>query len=74
MLAPGGSAILVDGAAPELRAADTHLQAVELLRDPSHVRDYSRREWLAMLTEAASWCRASRRIACGWNSRRGLRA
>jgi SAM-dependent methyltransferase len=52
VLAPGAPAIFVDVAAPELRAADTHLQAIELLRDPSHVRDYSPREWLGMLAEA----------------------
>jgi ubiquinone/menaquinone biosynthesis C-methylase UbiE len=52
VLAPGAPAIFVDVAAPDLRAADTHLQAIELLRDPSHVRDYSRREWLAMLGQA----------------------
>ena len=28
---------------------DTHLQAVELLRDGSHVRDYTVGEWLAAL-------------------------
>ena len=52
VLAAGAPAIFVDVAAPDLRAADTHLQAIELLRDPSHVRDYSRREWLGMLGEA----------------------
>lgn len=52
VLAPGGRLCLVDivGAADPL--ADTHLQAVELLRDPSHVRDYSEKEWLAALAEA----------------------
>ena len=31
---------------------DTHLQAIELLRDPSHVRDHTARQWLAMLDDA----------------------
>jgi hypothetical protein len=31
---------------------DTHLQAVELLRDTSHVRDYSVAEWTATLARA----------------------
>jgi ubiquinone/menaquinone biosynthesis C-methylase UbiE len=52
VLAPGAPAIFVDVAAPDLRAADTHLQAIELLRDPSHVRNYSRREWVALLAQA----------------------
>lgn len=52
VLAPGCPAIIVDAAAPEFRAADTHLQAVELLRDSSHVRNYSRSEWLRMLADA----------------------
>ena len=30
-------------------ATDTHFQAIELLRDPSHVRDHRPDEWLAML-------------------------
>ncbi len=32
---------------PGRAALDTHLQAVELLRDTSHVRDYSAGEWQA---------------------------
>lgn len=50
VLKPGGSAIFMDVMAPEWAAADTFLQAVELLRDPSHGRDYSRAEWLAQAT------------------------
>ena len=49
---PGGLAVFMDAVAPPDRAADTHLQAVELMRDPSHVRDYSVAEWLAMLARA----------------------
>ena len=52
VLRPGGRAIFVDVVAPALAAADTHLQAVEVLRDPSHGRDYSIAEWAAMLTHA----------------------
>lgn len=52
VLRPGGVAVFVDVVAPPLAAADTHLQAVELLRDPSHVRDYRTAEWRAMLAEA----------------------
>ena len=31
---------------------DTYLQSVELLRDPSHIRDYSIGEWRRALTQA----------------------
>ncbi|TXN36472.1 methyltransferase domain-containing protein [Methylobacterium sp. WL30] len=49
---PGAPALVADIVAPDDALLDTHLQAVELLRDPSHVRDYSVPEWLAMLAEA----------------------
>jgi SAM-dependent methyltransferase len=52
VLRKSGVAVFADVIAPPRAAADTHLQAVELLRDPSHVRDYSELEWRAMLAEA----------------------
>ena len=52
VLRPGGVAVFADVFAPAQAAADTHLQAVELLRDPSHVRDYTEAEWRAMLFQA----------------------
>ena len=52
VLAPGGLAVFADVVAPESPLPDTHLQAVELLRDPSHVRDYSASEWMGMLARA----------------------
>lgn len=52
VLKPGAPAVFVDVIAPPEAAADTHLQAVELLRDPSHGRDYTVREWRAMLAAA----------------------
>ena len=39
---------------------DTHLQAVELLRDPSHGRNYSLAEWTAALAQAGFMVRALR--------------
>jgi ubiquinone/menaquinone biosynthesis C-methylase UbiE len=45
VLRPGGLAGFVDAVSPGISLFDTYLQAVELLRDPSHVRDYSRAEW-----------------------------
>jgi len=52
VLRAGGVAVFADVFAPAMAAADTHLQAVELLRDPSHVRDYGEAEWRAMLADA----------------------
>ncbi|WP_084582042.1 class I SAM-dependent methyltransferase [Sphingomonas azotifigens] len=52
VLKPGCPAIFVDVISPAVPALDTHLQAVELLRDPSHVRNYSEAEWTAALARA----------------------
>jgi SAM-dependent methyltransferase len=49
---PGAPAIFIDAVAPADRALDSHLQTIELLRDVSHVRDYSTAEWLAALSRA----------------------
>jgi len=50
--APGATAVFVDGTSVGGALFDTHLQAIELLRDPSHVRDYSPAEWSAALARA----------------------
>ncbi|WP_395393439.1 class I SAM-dependent methyltransferase [Novosphingobium sp. BL-8A] len=52
VLKPGSPAIFVDVVAPGDASADTHLQTVELLRDVSHVRDYTVAQWIAMLDRA----------------------
>ncbi len=51
-LKPGGLFLVADAAAPAKPLLDTHLQAIEVLRDPSHVRDYSAAEWVAALGRA----------------------
>ena len=43
---------LVDVVAPDLPAQDTFLNAIELLRDPSHVRDHTIEQWLRMFGSA----------------------
>ena len=43
---------MIDSAGSETPLLDTHLQAVEILRDPSHIRNYSVQEWLALFREA----------------------
>lgn len=52
VLKPDGALVVVDVVSPGAPALDTHLQGIELLRDPSHVRDYSPAEWLAALDRA----------------------
>ena len=52
LLKPGGELLISDIMAPEDYARDTFLQAIELLRDPSHVRDYRLSEWRMMLSDA----------------------
>jgi SAM-dependent methyltransferase len=48
VLRPGGTLLLVDVVAPDDPTQDTFLNAIELLRDPSHVRDHAVAQWLAM--------------------------
>jgi SAM-dependent methyltransferase len=52
VLKPGGVAAFADIFAPEDKLCDTWMQSIELLRDPSHQRDYSRAEWRAALERA----------------------
>lgn len=52
VLRSGGRLVVIDIAAPEHPLHDTTLQAVELLRDASHVRDYRVSEWNDMLRAA----------------------
>lgn len=52
VLRPGGRAGFADAVSPGTPLADTFLQAIEVLRDPSHVRDYGVAEWLAACARA----------------------
>lgn len=52
VMRPGGRAVFIDVIAPPAPLLDTHLQALELLRDPSHVRNYSVEEWRRFLRQA----------------------
>jgi ubiquinone/menaquinone biosynthesis C-methylase UbiE len=52
VLRPGGQFILSDVVSFNDFTADTFLQAIELLRDTSHVRDHTVEQWLTMLTTA----------------------
>jgi SAM-dependent methyltransferase len=49
--------------------AARHLPAnVEVLRDTSHVRDYSAAEWLRQVSEAGLHVRSTRASACAWST------
>ena len=52
LLKDDGVFLISDIMAREDYAQDTFLQTIELLRDPSHVRDYRISEWLTLLTAA----------------------
>jgi ubiquinone/menaquinone biosynthesis C-methylase UbiE len=52
VLADVGYLLVSDVLGATLPLVDTHLQAMEVLRDPSHVRDYSIQEWQALLAHA----------------------
>jgi ubiquinone/menaquinone biosynthesis C-methylase UbiE len=52
VLKRAGGALFADGIAPAHPMLDTHLQAIELLRDPSHVRNYILAEWTAALARS----------------------
>jgi ubiquinone/menaquinone biosynthesis C-methylase UbiE len=52
VLKPDGRMLMIDTAGGDTPLLDTHLQAVEILRDPSHIRNYTAQEWLAFFHEA----------------------
>ncbi|UCJ14722.1 methyltransferase domain-containing protein [Pseudomonas sp. MM211] len=61
VLKPGGVAAFIDVASPGRPLLDTYLQSVEVLRDTSHVRDYSSAEWLQQISEAGLQVRSHTR-------------
>ena len=52
VLKPSGRAVFIDSVAPASPMLDTHLQAAEVLRDASHVRNYTLAEWNGALSRA----------------------
>lgn len=52
VLKPGGRFILMDITSPGRPVLDIWLQTIEVLRDPSHVRNYSPGEWLQMTQQS----------------------
>ena len=52
VLAPGGHVLVIDTLGHEDPLVDTFMQSIELLRDPSHVRNRSAAEWRSLLRSA----------------------
>ena len=52
VLKPGGVFLLADVVSPDDPTSDTYLNAIEVLRDPSHVRDHRVDQWEEMFAAA----------------------
>lgn len=61
----GGQFILADIVSSDSHTVDTFIQAIELLRDPSHVRDHTVGQWLTMFTGAGF----TAELVCEWSVR-----
>jgi len=61
VLRPGGQVCFIDVMGGPEPLLDTHIQALELLRDPSHVRNYSESEWLGYFLHHSFSARVSHR-------------
>lgn len=63
VLKPDGMAIFMDVMSPESPLLTTWLQSLELLRDPSHVRNISHSEWGALLSASGFAIRSLQQYA-----------
>jgi ubiquinone/menaquinone biosynthesis C-methylase UbiE len=61
VLSPKGHAVFIDSVSPQTALLDSHLQTLELLRDPSHVRNYTASEWIAALSRSGFQLRTVQR-------------
>ncbi|RTL92984.1 MAG: class I SAM-dependent methyltransferase [Hyphomicrobiales bacterium] len=59
VLKPGGTLAIIDTITSGIAVIDTFFQAVELLRDCSHVRNYTRAEWEAAIARAGFLSRSA---------------
>jgi SAM-dependent methyltransferase len=60
VLKTGAPAVFIDAYSRAASSLDTHLQAIELLRDVSHARDYTIAEWTGVLERSGFAVRALR--------------
>jgi ubiquinone/menaquinone biosynthesis C-methylase UbiE len=61
VLKPDGQVCFIDLTGAPFPLLDTHLQSVELARDPSHVRSYAESEWLSFFQAASFEARIEER-------------
>lgn len=59
VLKPGGTLAIIDTITSGIAVIDTYFQALELLRDCSHVRNYTRAEWEAGFARAGFLSRST---------------
>lgn len=52
VLKPGGVFVLEDSVSPQAKSLDRFVNTLEKLRDPTHIRAYTKREWRRMLIHA----------------------
>lgn len=65
VLRPGGRLVLSDTISPDDDAQDTYGNAIEVLRDPSHVRNHRIADWMTMFDRAGfETCEDWGRFAC----------
>jgi len=74
VLRPGGAFLLVDNYAPDDRALDAFLNALERTRDATHVREHRLAEWLALVRGSGLHCEVADRYqtpieVAGWLAR-----
>ncbi|WP_233862623.1 class I SAM-dependent methyltransferase [Paraburkholderia adhaesiva] len=65
VLKKGGRLKFIDIAGIDDPLYDTHIQAIEVLRDASHIRDYRADEWVAMLDAAGFDAKVTQRWRIG---------
>ncbi len=71
VLRPGGRLVVSDTVSPPDEVADRFLNAVEVLRDPTHVRDWTWRSGARRCVRRDSWWRRYRRCGSSWTFPRG---
>jgi ubiquinone/menaquinone biosynthesis C-methylase UbiE len=60
VLKPGGKLVLVDSISPEEPEIEAFLHEIEILRDPSHVRNLRLSTWVTLLNEAGLTVKSAR--------------
>ena len=53
VLKPGGKLLIADTSVPADTELDRQINEIEILRDPSHVRNYNEQEWRTLIEQEA---------------------